>query len=103
MKKLLPLILFISASALLHAQVITLSNPELIPMELVRISTPLRDLPESPLTQAELNGPRIEHENPTLENQMKVVNYDALPRGADPALQTNYPNGNADFTTATIL
>src|SRR5262245_3128522 len=103
MKKIFISVLVIAFATFSQAQhVITFSNPEVIQMKLIGVTPPLRDLPESPVEES-FSNPRVEHENPSLEHQMPVPNPDALPHGADAALQTNYPNGNEDFTTATIL
>lgn len=105
MKKLLTLLSLIAITAVVNAQQITISNPEVIKMKLIKISPALRDIPEIPPTEAELNAPRVERENPSLEHPMPQLNPDALPHGADPALQTNYSNekGFEPFTAATIL
>src|SRR5262245_23136253 len=78
------------------AQVQTFHSSELISVKLERISPALRDVPERIPTDAELNGPRAERENESLERHPAIVNPDALPKGADPALQKNfsYKKGN---------
>ncbi|MEO6168445.1 MAG: T9SS type A sorting domain-containing protein [Chitinophagales bacterium] len=104
MKKILLLSLLIALASFANAQkVTTFSDPELIPINLVRISPAIRDIPQTPPTQEELNAERVEHENPSLEHPFPRPNPDALPQGADPAVQTSYAKGFDGLTSATIL
>src|SRR5436309_2082383 len=73
---------------------ITLSNPDRVPVTLLRISPALKDMPEQPPTFKEFNAPRPEHDNPSLEHPMPRLNPDALPNGEDLALQKDYNYGN---------
>lgn len=104
MKKLILLPLLMATVLFAYAQqTIKIEGPELIPLQFEGLSPALKDLPETPPTQAELNGPRTERENPFLEHPRPQPNPDALPLGADPALQTNYAQKQTGFTSATIL
>ena len=86
-----------------HAQQITLHNPEVVSVTLDRISPPLSSFPEDPPTMEELNGPRVERENPSMENHTGFDNANALPKGADPARQIDYSDGTLRGTSATVL
>ncbi|HYV91377.1 MAG TPA: T9SS type A sorting domain-containing protein [Chitinophagales bacterium] len=103
MKKLFTVIICIALFNATKAQQITLHNPEIIPVTLESISLPLSQLPESPPTPEELNGPRVEKDNPSLEHPIPVTNPNALPKGADPARQTDYTASTTRGTTATVL
>lgn len=104
MKKLLVFLVIVATTLLSNAQQnILLRNPDIIPLKLERISPALRDLPSAALTEEELNGPRMERENPFLERPLPSPNPNALPLGADPALQNDYAGKNEGLTTATIL
>ncbi len=103
MRKKLLTLFFTSVFALVsYAQQITISNPATVPIKLLRISKPVRDLPDATPTAEKLKGRRLQHENPTLEHPMKIVNENALPIGADPALQRN-GNMRTAASSATIL
>src|SRR5436190_15444969 len=90
MKKISPMILFAAFAFFSNAQTITIGKPEIIPVKLERISPALTDLPETPPAKEVLSGPRTEHDNPSLEHPMQIVNPDAYPKGEDPALQKSY-------------
>jgi len=102
-KKLLAVFFIFVFTIASYAQVITIRNPKTVPIKLLRVSKALRDLPESAPTERQLRGRRLEHENPALEHQMKIVNENALPVGADPALQRNNEMRTAATASANIL
>lgn len=78
---------FIGFTLFTSAQVTTIHHPEAVPITLERVSLPLVDIPQSVADGEELNGERAEHDNPSLERAMPILNSNPRPIGADPALQ----------------
>jgi hypothetical protein len=78
----------------------TFSNPDLVPVKLERISKQVRDVTE---TKPNLKLAPVEHENESLEKHMPFVNPNALPQGADEALQHRYNQGNYRSTNTVTV
>ena len=90
MKNFLLFCICIIISAALSAQVITIHHPEAVPVKLERISPAIKNLPQTPISVLEKGTRRKIKDNPSLEHPIPVVNQNALPKGADPALQKVY-------------
>ena len=106
MKKFILLLTVCTACMVLRAQKLQNFHPdETIPVKFLGESKPLRDLPES--NAQPLKGAWPVHDNPTLENkwlQNLKPNPEALPKGTDPALQTNYNlSSSAAVPTVNVL
>jgi len=103
LKRILSLVVLITVASTTRAQVLTFSQPDVIPVKLERLSPALRDMPEHPPTESELNGVRPVHDNPSLEHPMHAVNPNALPVGEDPALQkTSNERQNEPINVASV-
>src|SRR6478672_4438332 len=90
MKKILLLSCYTFVSILVNAQIVTIHHPEIIPIVLERISAPLRDLPQTSVSELKKSGKRYEKDNPSLEYPMPLINPNPQPIGEDPALQKIY-------------
>jgi len=103
MKKLLLCLIAVLCIKIMHAQQVTLHNPEVVPLTFEGLSIPLSQAPEWIPTAEDLNMPPVERgESPSEENPIPVqFNPNAQPKGADPALQTDY--SNLRTTSATVL
>jgi len=93
MQKNLLLFVLIFLCSRLSAQVRTIHGFQTIPITLERISPPLRDIAKHPYPESPR---RVERDNPSLEHPKKNINPDALPQGADPAWQKDFPAGLRD-------
>src|SRR5690242_16081080 len=86
MKKFLLIIVCISISCLIRAQEITIHHPRVVELKLEHISRPLRDLPQTPISELEKGTKRKVKDNPSLEHPIPILNEHGLPAGDDPAL-----------------
>ncbi|MBK9732816.1 MAG: T9SS type A sorting domain-containing protein [Chitinophagaceae bacterium] len=102
MKKILLLISCIICSAFAKAQIYSFNNPEIVPLELIRLSPALRDLPTTKHLIS-FDEIRVEHENPSLERFMETVNPNARPVGADPIRQMDDNTRDSSDTEITML
>ncbi|MBX7107787.1 MAG: T9SS type A sorting domain-containing protein [Chitinophagales bacterium] len=86
----------------LNAQVYTFGNAEIVPIELIRLSPALRDIPSSQQVIS-FDEPRALHDNPSLENHPVITNPDARPSGADPVRQLKGDTRDSSDTELTML
>ncbi len=87
---------------LLKAQVYTFNNEEIVPLELIKLSPALRDIPVSnPVISFE--EPRALHDNPSLELRPLITNPAARPTGEDPVRQSGGSTRDSSTTELTML
>ena len=105
MRKLLFIILgFLGALPFVSAQDFHLTNPQLIPCNLIRISPPLNKIDQANAPM----GPvfRTANDEEEDEGQVKLhkaINPDALPKGIDPAIQKKYYTASDNQSPATLV
>ncbi len=99
MHKVLLLVCILFYVEKISAQTYTLHAEE-VPIELVKVSASLRDIPSTPINWT---GKRVMRDNPSLEHSHKhpKVNPNALPKGVDPALQKDY-SGTRDLSISIL-
>lgn len=102
MKKILLMLPLLLIVFFLQAQVYTLSNPEIVPLELVKLSAPLTSIPVDK-SQISFDAPRPLHENPSLELEMEITNPEARPAGADPLRQLKGDVRDSSSTQIEVL
>lgn len=103
MKRQLTVALAMLCAIVSSAQLVTIKNPQIIQGTLIRVTPPLKDIPDFPI----INGPndrteKLGGENPIPIKPHPVLNADALPRGEDPALQKSYSSARGQQTASLL-
>lgn len=97
------LLLTICSSAITVAQDFHLTNPKLIPCNLIRVSPPLKEMTGAKLPAGSKfrNGKEEDEEDGQIKLH-KTRNRNALPKGLDPALQSEYATKSTGASPAIL-